>query len=189
MRKRSGVKCKIGGVTDRNLPWPDIDVPDNHAQALSAWLHAQHGVQVVQAAISARMESEAGCALAEHQALFRLAHAPQHRMSMLRLADALVASPSGATRLVDRLVRRGWVAREQPPDNRRQTDAVLTEDGHHALLHRTRPAYHRALTESFSDLLTAREIADLHRIGRKLLAGHGAYDEHRYAAWQDPRRG
>jgi len=171
-------------VTDPDLPWPEIDVPADHARALSAWLHAQHGVQVVQASISARMEAEAGCGLAEHQALFRLAHAPQHRMSMLRLADALAASPSGATRLVERLVRRGWVVREQPPENRRQTDAVLTEDGYQALLRRTRPAYHRALTESFSALLTPRELADLHRIGRKLLAGHDAYDEHRYAAWE-----
>lgn len=167
------------------MPWPKIEVPANHAQALSAWLHAQHGIQVVQAAVSTRMEAEAGCGLAEHQALFRLATAPHQRMSMLRLADALATSPSGATRLVERLVRRGWVVREQPPDNRRQTDAVLTEDGQRAFLERTRPAYHRALTDSFSALLTPRELADLHRIGRKLLTGHGAYEEHRYAAWND----
>jgi DNA-binding MarR family transcriptional regulator len=170
------------------MPWPEIDVPANHAQALSAWLHAQHGMQVVQAAISARMEAEAGCSLAEHQALFRLAVAPHHRLSMLRLADALATSPSGATRLVERLVRRGWVVREQPPDNRRQTDAVLTEDGHRALLERTRSAYHRALTDGFSALLTARELADLQRIGRKLLKGHDAYEEHRYADWDDQDR-
>jgi DNA-binding MarR family transcriptional regulator len=109
-------------------------------------------------------------------------------MSMLRLADALTTSPSGATRLVERLVRRGWVVREQPPDNRRQTDAVLTDDGHRALLERTRPAYHQALTDSFSTMLTARELTDLQRIGRRLLTGHGAYEERRYTAWVDQDR-
>src|SRR5690349_14174543 len=173
---------------DPNLPWPEIDVPADHADALSAWLHAQHGVQVVQAAISARMEAEAGCSLAEHQALFRLAVAPERRMSMLRLADAIATNPSGATRLVERLVRRGWVMREQPPDNRRQTDAVLTDDGYRAFLERTRPAYHLALVDSFSALLTARDLADLQRIGRKLLNGHDAYAEHRYLAWSDRPR-
>jgi DNA-binding MarR family transcriptional regulator len=171
----------------RRWRWKDIR---RHltGQALSAWLHAQHDIQVVQAAISARMEAEAGCGLAEHQALFRLANAPHHRLSMLRLADVLATSPSGATRLVERLVRRGWVVREQPPDNRRQTDAVLTDDGHRALLEGTRPAYHQALTDSFSALLTPRDLANLHRIGHKLLTGHAAYEEHRYATWdhQDP---
>lgn len=172
-------------MTENDAPWPTIDAPADHADALSAWLHAQHGIQAVQAAVSARMEAEAGCGLAEHQALFRLATAPHHRMSMLRLADALATSPSGATRLVERLVRRGWVVREQPPENRRQTDAVLTDDGRRAFLERTRPAYHRALTESFSALLTKRERAQLRAIGRKLLTGHGSYNEHRYRPWED----
>jgi len=173
---------------DPNLPWPEIEVPADHGEALAAWLLVQHGTQVVQAAMSARMEAEAGCGLAEHQALFRLVTAPQHRMSMLRLADAIATNPSGATRLVERLVRRGWVAREQPPDNRRQTDAVLTEEGYRAFVERTRPAYHLALADSFSALLTARDLADLQRIGRKLLIGHDAYAEHRYVAWSDRPR-
>jgi DNA-binding MarR family transcriptional regulator len=104
---------------------------------------------------------------------------------MLRLADALLTSPSGATRLVERLVRRGWVNREQPPDNRRQTDAVLTADGFRAFTRRTRPVYHRALTECFGRMLSGRDFVDLRRIGRSLLEGHHCYEERRFADWDD----
>jgi DNA-binding MarR family transcriptional regulator len=131
--------------------------------------------------MTARMEAAGGCTLLEHQALFRLATAPGRRVSMLRLADGLGTSPSGATRLVERLVRRGWVVREQPPENRRQTDAVLTDEGHTALTERTRPAYHRAVTECFGEMLTDRDLADLRRIGRRLLEGHGRFDARRFA--------
>lgn len=162
-------------MTDSPLddaPWPEIAVADNHADVLSSWLHVERAIEVVRAQMSAAIEAEAGCTMLEHHALFRLATAPDRRMSMSLLADALSTSPSGATRVVDRLVKRGWVTREQPPGNRRQTDAVLTADGHRNLVERTRPAYHRALTECFGDLLTERDFAELRRIGRTLLEGH-----------------
>jgi DNA-binding MarR family transcriptional regulator len=169
-------------MSDRRAEeWPDIAVPDNHADVLSAWLHTHQAVEVVQTAMTAEMQAAAGCTLLEHEALFRLATSAERRMSMLRLADALATSPSGATRLVERLVRRGWVVREQPSDNRRQTDAVLTDDGYRALTELTRSAYHQALTNCFGGLLTARDLADLRRIGRKLLDGHGRFDQRRFA--------
>ncbi len=171
----------LGHVSGADQSWPKIDVPGNHPEVLSAWLHAQQAVEAVQAAMTARMEAAGDCTLVEHQALFRLANAPERRMSMLRLADALATSPSGATRLVERLVRRGWATREQPPDNRRQTDAVITDAGLLALTERTRPAYHRALTDCFGGMLTERDLADLRRIGRKLLEGHERFDERRFA--------
>jgi DNA-binding MarR family transcriptional regulator len=168
-------------VTEPEMPWPAVDVPANHAEVLAAWLHAQQAIEAVQIEMTAQMQAAAECTLAEHQALFRLANAPARRLSMLRLAEALGTSPSGATRLVERLVQRGWVTREQPPNNRRQTDAVLTDDGYHALTQRTRPAYHRALTECFGAMLQPEDLADLRRIGGKLLDGHHRSSQRRFA--------
>ncbi|NUR70318.1 MAG: MarR family transcriptional regulator [Hamadaea sp.] len=162
--------------------WPEIDVPDRHPEVLSGWLHIQQAVEIVQAAMTSRMERQAETSLTEHGALFRLATAPNRRMSMLRLADYLNTSPSGVTRLVDRLVRRGWVAREVPPENRRQTDAVLTAAGLEALTTMTRPAYHAALEECFGSLLDGDDLDDLRRIGRKLLEGHNRFDAEKFAA-------
>ena len=76
--------------------------------------------------LSRRLEAEAGMTLAEHDVLWFLANTPDRRLIMSALADRLLISRSGATRLIDRMVRRGWVTREQDPGNRRLTYAVLT---------------------------------------------------------------
>lgn len=158
-----------------DLSWPEVTVADNHAEVLGTWLIVEQAIDVVKAAIGTRMEQEAGCTMLEHHALFRLATAPERRMSMLRLSEALATSPSGATRVVDRLVKRGWAVREQPAENRRQTFAVLTEEGYASLVHRTRPVYHQALAESFGSLLGSGDLADLQRIGRRILEGHDRF--------------
>lgn len=49
--------------------------------------------------------------------------------SMSALADALDCSPSTATRLCDRLVRKGLVARNHSESNRREVEVDLTDDG------------------------------------------------------------
>ena len=49
--------------------------------------------------------------------------------SMSDLADELVCSPSTATRLCDRLVRKGLVARDHPASNRREVNVAVTKGG------------------------------------------------------------
>src|ERR1041384_6971341 len=110
------------------------------SDALLAWLYAHQGVEAAQAAMSERMEAVAGCSLLEHSALYRL-KMNGGRLRMLDLSDLLAVSPSGVTRLVERLVKRGWVAREQPPDNRRLVIAVLTPEGEEACVGTTARVY------------------------------------------------
>lgn len=150
------------------------------SDSLYPWLHIQQGVVAVQEAMNAIIEAEAGCTLVEHSAMYRLKQAEPSGLRMGELAELLAISPSGVTRLVDRLVRRGWVAREQPV-NRREVVARLTPEGMTALNTRTRPAYHRAVEQCFSGLLTERDLSDLRRIGHKLLAGHDRWDAKRFA--------
>jgi DNA-binding MarR family transcriptional regulator len=52
---------------------------------------------------------------------------------MSELADAVLLSRSGVTRLVDRMVRAGLVRREQCPEDRRSLYATLTPEGEWAL--------------------------------------------------------
>ena len=78
----------------------------------------------------------------------------------------------------ERLVR---VTREQPPDNRRLVFAVLTPEGEEACLGTTARVYRAALADEFTSLLNDRDLADLRRIGRKLLEGHGRWDVKRFA--------
>jgi DNA-binding MarR family transcriptional regulator len=89
----------------------------------------------VRRTLEARLAAEAGCTLLEHDLLAWLAAAPQRRLQMLALADMLGVTRGGLTRIVDRLVERGWIDRSRPPNNRREVYAVLTADGQRAIKH------------------------------------------------------
>lgn len=68
--------------------------------------------------------------LAWYDVLVRLVEADNHRLRMSELADRVMLSPSGLTRLVDRLVTEGLVRREQAEQDGRGFYAVLTDEGY-----------------------------------------------------------
>lgn len=70
-----------------------------------------------------------GISLAEYDALLQLARAPGRRLRMNQLADRVILSRSGITRLVDRLEAAGLVERTSCPTDARGAEAVLTEAG------------------------------------------------------------
>jgi len=61
--------------------------------------------------------------------LVQLSEAPKRRLRMTDLAERVLLSRSGLTRLVDRLERDGLVRREPCPDDARGLFAVATELG------------------------------------------------------------
>ncbi len=65
----------------------------------------------------------------EYGVLVHLSEAEDRRLRMCDLATALRLSPSGLTRRIDGLVKRGYVAREPSACDRRAMLAVLTDDG------------------------------------------------------------
>jgi DNA-binding MarR family transcriptional regulator len=99
--------------------------------------------------------------------LWYLANTPDRRLTMSDLADRLLISRSGTTRLVDRMERRGWVERETLPENRRSTYAVLTREGTKAVRRSVRVVW-SARPELFDDRLTDNDLADLRRVLGKL---------------------
>jgi len=79
------------------------------------------------------MLAETGLPLPWYDVLLQLAEAPQRRLRMAELADRVLLSRSGLTRLIDRLQAEGLVRRERSPDDARGTYTVLTADGLHRL--------------------------------------------------------
>jgi DNA-binding MarR family transcriptional regulator len=67
--------------------------------------------------------------LAEYDALLQLANAPDRRLRMSALADRVLLSRSGITRLVDRLVADGMVERSACPTDARGSMAAITPLG------------------------------------------------------------
>jgi len=88
---------------------------------------------IAHARITRRLDEELqaahGLSLAEYDALLQLAHAPGRRVRMNVLAERVILSRSGITRLVDRLEAAGSVERVACSTDARGQEAVLTAIG------------------------------------------------------------
>jgi DNA-binding MarR family transcriptional regulator len=133
-----------------------------------AWLELHQVSGLLYGELSRRLEAEAGMTAAEHDVLWYLANTPDRRLTMSDLADRLMITRSGATRLIDRMEKRGWVGRETLPENRRSTYAVLTAAGTKAV-RRSVGVVWTVRPTLFDDRLTDTDVADLRRVLGKLL--------------------
>jgi len=96
----------------------------------------------------------------EYGVLVSLSEADDHRLRMCDLAQRLRMSPSGLTRRIDGLSKRGLVVRAPAPDDRRVQLAVLTDQGM-AKLEAAAPTHVAAVRESLIDHLSAEDLAVL----------------------------
>jgi DNA-binding MarR family transcriptional regulator len=103
-----------------------------------------------------------------YDVLIELYEAPEHRLRMHELAEKVVLSRSGLTRLVDRLAEAGYLMRETDPNDRRGYYCLLTEGGITAL----RDAwtiYSAGIQAEFADYLDADEAELLVKIFTRML--------------------
>ena len=79
--------------------------------------------------LEAELLADQRLSLVSYDVLVQLAEAPQRRLRMAELADRVLLSRSGVTRLVDRLERAGLVARQRVAADGRGVIAELTAAG------------------------------------------------------------
>jgi DNA-binding MarR family transcriptional regulator len=99
------------------------------AVELDAWRGLLRAHAALTKTLDAEMEAEHALALSSYEVLLHLAAAERRRMRMCDLAESVLLSRSGITRLVDRLERDGLVARDSCPQDARGSFAVLTDAG------------------------------------------------------------
>jgi DNA-binding MarR family transcriptional regulator len=124
---------------------------------------------VLLGAMEKRLKEAGLPALAWYDVLWALERAPDQRLRMHALADQLVLTRFNATRLVDRLVDAGLVARRKTAEDGRGFHAVLTGKGR-ALRKRMWPVYREAIADLFNRHLDGAEHAALQAVLRRLLA-------------------
>ncbi|MCU1659263.1 MAG: transcriptional regulator, MarR family [Pseudonocardiales bacterium] len=105
---------------------PHVGASDWRVGVWRSFLRAHAGVM---RELERELIAEAGMPLAWYDVLLQLAEAPARRLRMAELADRVLLSRSGLTRLVDRLQAEGLVRRERSPDDARGTYTVLTDAG------------------------------------------------------------
>lgn len=79
------------------------------------------------------LESQCELPLPWFEVLLQLRKNSDGRMKMHRIADAIVHSTGGTTRLIDRLEEAGLVVRQNCPSDRRAIFVAITEEGNRRL--------------------------------------------------------
>jgi DNA-binding MarR family transcriptional regulator len=116
------------------------------------------------------MERETGLPAAWFDVLANLKLKGPTRMN--ELADELVVSRGGATRLVARMEEAGLVEREIPPHDRRATFAVITEAGIEAF-ERAKPVHLRLVEEAYGRHLEPEDVESVLRVAVRVSEAHG----------------
>lgn len=132
-----------------------------------------------------RMYAEAGApGLVEHEVMGRLGRAPDSKLRIQDLADLLLVSKSGASRIIDRMEEQRLVLRERSDTDRRVVYAVLTGQGKQAL-EKSREVWRAAYQECFSDVLDEHEIDEFNRLLQKMIvANRLEHEEELVAAFE-----
>ena len=144
---------------------------DEELRAWQAFLHAHHQIT---RKLDAELRSEHELPLNAYDVLLRLARAPGRRLRMTDLAERVLLSPSGLTRVVDRLVAEGLVRRERFDGDARVMMAQLTDKGR-AVLRRAARTHLRGIREHFTGQMT---VAQLREVAAALETVTGPHHPH-----------
>lgn len=139
-------------------------------QEMAAWLPLVRLVQVLPHALDRRLREEVGISHAYYSMLAMLSEAPGRTLGMGELARQTGTTPSRLSHAVTALEARGWVVRRPCPTDRRVQHATLTDAGF-AVLEEVAPRHVAQVRELVFDQLTRAQVAELARIGERLLAG------------------
>lgn len=147
--------------------------PAEQATGLSSTeLGAWKGLLRVHASLMKRLDAELEAAhrlpLTSYEVLIQLADAPERKMRMCDLADSVLLSRSGMSRLVDRLERDGLLQRAACPNDARGAFAVLTDAGAE-LLDAARPTHHEGIRRGFLEHFDEAELEQLATYWARLL--------------------
>ena len=142
------------------MPSPTTQIRELTATELGAW----RGLLRVHAALVRDLDAELlakiDLPLSSYDVLIYLQAAPGKKLRMAELADSVLLSRSGVTRLVDRLEREGLIMRETCESDGRGSFAVLTDDGEQ-LLGRARPTHLAGVRERFLRHFSDAELKTL----------------------------
>jgi DNA-binding MarR family transcriptional regulator len=121
-------------------------------------------------ALDAELVREHRLPLSSYEVLLFLADSPEGRMRMSELADGVLLSRSGLTRLVDRMERDGLLRRERCEQDQRGWFAEITDDGRD-LFERARKTHLDGVRERFLSHLSRDEQRTLAALWEKVSPG------------------
>jgi DNA-binding MarR family transcriptional regulator len=121
-------------------------------------------------ALDAELMREHRLPLSSYEVLLFLADSPEGRLRMSELADGVLLSRSGLTRLVDRMERNGLLRRRRCEEDQRGWFAEITDDGRE-LFARARKTHLDGVRERFLKHLSPEEQRQLAALWEKVSPG------------------
>jgi MarR family 2-MHQ and catechol resistance regulon transcriptional repressor len=110
--------------------------------------------------LSAQLVEEHGLTMSEYEVLFLLSREPDNSMRRIDLSREVRLSPSGVTRMLDRMETTGLVEKGSCSKDARVTYAVLTDTGMKKLKECS-PDHFSAIERLIGERLTEEEIESL----------------------------
>jgi DNA-binding MarR family transcriptional regulator len=144
----------------------ESDLSSPSRERLHCWRLFVESALALLDVLDAELEQAAGISQRWYDVLVHLEESPQG-IPMTELADQILYSKSGFTRVVDRMEEAGLVRRLRPEHDRRTILIVLTDQGTETLEHARR--HHRdGIQRHFSQHLTNADIKALTRALEKV---------------------
>jgi DNA-binding MarR family transcriptional regulator len=165
-RSRTRLDC-VSNDTVQAVP---TAAPALAREELAAWGGFLRAHAALTGALDAELIEAHGMPLSSYEVLLFLARAPGGRLRMSELADSVLLSRSGLTRLADRLEKAGLIARQECPTDQRGLFAVITDSGRRAFdeAHRT---HLEGVRQRFLARLSDEEQRRLAELWERLLDG------------------
>lgn len=111
-----------------------------------------------------------GVSPAEYDVLYNIHRSPGRALRLRELNRHLLLTQPSVSRLIDRLVARGLVAKCADPDDARGAVVSLTDDGHR-LFRRVGTEHARLVADRMLGALTPVELRELGRLSDALRGG------------------
>jgi DNA-binding MarR family transcriptional regulator len=141
-------------------------VTESYDRWMPAWLSFVRTHARLWDEVEAQMRKDHGLTMARYDVLAQLVNAGG-RLGLSDLASSVVLSPSGLSKLLDRMERSGLVRRDPDPDDARSAFATITPRGRSTVA-QARHGHHAFLQRAFGDVLDDRDLADLVRVMNRI---------------------
>jgi DNA-binding MarR family transcriptional regulator len=141
--------------------------------AVEVFIRLLRGHATTTRELSTELYEEHGLTINDYEALLRLSREEGELMRRVDLAQALVLTPSGVTRLLDGLERAELVGRATCESDARVSYTVLTDAGREKLKRASR-SHVRSIRALFGELYTEQELRTLAELLGRLPGTGGA---------------
>jgi DNA-binding MarR family transcriptional regulator len=128
--------------------------------SLNAWVSLLRAHASLTRALSAELVHAHGLTINDYEVLLHLARADEHRLRRVDLAERLLLTASGITRLLDGLERAGYVCKAHCDSDARVTYAVITDAGF-AKLKEASDTHLAGIRALFEDRFSGDEVETL----------------------------